>query len=150
MDKITKPPVTKEEFLEEGQRVTALKSKVIAVKDIGYADEHGLKLLVEASQEDLAELEIMKEKKILEEFFNTLGKFPEKAPYKEAAVKKALEVGAVNRLIISKKFDRDKAREMTKIAEQMGSEIIYVSDETDEGGQFLNLGGIGALLRFVI
>ena len=32
----------------------------------------------------------------------------------------------------------------------MGSEVIYVSDETDEGGQFLNLGGIGALLRFVI
>ena len=43
---------TKEEFLEDGQLVTKLKEKVIAVKDIGYVDEHGLKLLVEASQED--------------------------------------------------------------------------------------------------
>ena len=75
------PIPTKEEFLEEGQLVTALKNKVIAVKDIGYADEHGLKLLVEASQEDLAELEIMKEKKILEEFFNTLGREQIKAPW---------------------------------------------------------------------
>lgn len=144
------PIPTKEEFLEEGQLITALKSKVVAVKDIGYADEHGLKLLVESAQEDLAELEIMKEKKILEEFFNTLGKNPAKAPYKEKDVRKALEIGAVNKLIISKKYDRDKTRELVKIAEQMSSEIIYVSDETDEGGQFLNLGGIGALLRFVI
>ena len=144
------PIPTKEEFLEEGQLVTALKSKVIAVKDIGYADEHGLRLLVEASRDDLSELEIMKEKKILENFFNTLGKFPKKAPYKEEDVKKALEIGAVNKLIISKKYDRDKARELVKTAEQMGSEIIYVSDETDEGRQFFNLEGIGAILRFII
>ena len=44
------PIPTKEEFLEEGQLATSLKNKVIAVKDIGYADEHGLELLVEASQ----------------------------------------------------------------------------------------------------
>jgi len=144
------PIPTKEEFLEEGQLVTALKSKVIAVKDIGYADEHGLKLLVEASQEDLAEQEIIKEKQLLEKFFNTLGKTPEKAPYKYPAVKKALEIGAVGILIFSKKAPKDKIKELSKIAVQMGSEIHFVSDETDEGGQFYNLGGIGAILRFVI
>jgi len=144
------PIPTKEEFLEEGQLVTALKNKVIAVKDIGYADEHGLELLVEESQQDIAEQEIIKEKKLLEKFFDTLGKNPAKAPYKEKAVKKALDIGAVDKLIISKKYDKIKAKEFMDIAEQMSSEIHFVSDETDEGLQFLNLGGIGAILRFIV
>ena len=64
------PIPTKEEFLELGELVTKLKEKVIAVKDLGYTDEHGLKLLVEASQEDIAEQEIIKEKKILRALFS--------------------------------------------------------------------------------
>jgi len=40
--------------------------------------------------------------------------------------------------------------ELTKIANQMGTTIELVSDETGEGEQFLNLSGIGALLRFRI
>ncbi len=144
------PIPTKEEFLEEGQLVTALKSKVVAVKDIGYADEHGLKLLVEASQEDLSELEIIKEKKLLERFFNTLGKNPEKAKYKLSEIKKALEIGAVEVIIFSKKSNKEITKELSKTAAQMGTEIEIVSDETDEGRQFFNLGGVGVLLRFVI
>jgi peptide subunit release factor 1 (eRF1) len=144
------PIPTKEEFLEEGQLVTALKNKVIAVKDIGYADEHGLKLLVEAAQEDLIEEEITKEKKILENFFNMLGKNPEKVTYKYPDVKKALEMGAVDKLILSKKIIKETIKELSEIAKQMSTEIIFVSDETNEGSQFFNLSGIGAILRFVI
>ncbi|MEA3329118.1 MAG: peptide chain release factor aRF-1 [Nanoarchaeota archaeon] len=144
------PIPTKEEFLEEGQLVTALKNKVLAVKDIGYADEHGLKLLVEASQEDLAEHEITKEKKLLENFFNTLGKTPEKAKYKYPEVKKALEVGAVEKLILSKTTVKETIKELSIIADQMGTQIEFVGEETDEGIQFKNLSGIGALLRFIV
>ncbi|MFA5020015.1 MAG: peptide chain release factor aRF-1 [Candidatus Pacearchaeota archaeon] len=144
------PIPTKEEFLEEGQLVTALKNKVIAVKDIGYADEHGLKLLVEAAKDDLKELEITKEKKLLEEFFNKLGKNPDKALYKEKEIIKALEVGAVQTLILSKKLEKGKIRELTVIADKMGTAINFVSNETGEGEQFLNLGGIGALLRYAL
>ena len=144
------PIPTKEEFLEEGQLVTALKNKVIGVKDIGYADEHGLQLLVEASRDVLAEQEITKEKKLLEKFFNTLGKNPTKVAYSYDRVKKALSLGAVDILILSEKTDKTVARELTKIAEQMGTAIEYVSVETGEGKQFYNLSGIGALLRFSV
>ena len=141
---------TKEEFLEEGQLVTSLKNKVIAVKDIGYADEHGLQLLVEASRDVLAEQEITKEKKLLEKFFNTLGKNPEKVAYSYDRVKKALSLGAVDTLILSEKTDKIISRELMKIAEQMGTNVEYVSTETGEGQQFLNLSGIGAILRFSV
>jgi len=142
------PIPTKEEFLEEGQLVTTLKNKVIAVRDIGYADEHGLQLLVEASRDALAEQEITKEKKLLESFFNTLGKNPDKAAYGHKKVKKALEMGAVQILILSKKLAKETMKELTKIADSMGTEIEIVSTETGEGEQFFNLSGIGAILRF--
>lgn len=144
------PIPTKEEFLEEGQLATKLKEKVISVKDIGYADEHGLELLVEASQEELAEQEITKEKKILERFFNKLGKDPDKARYKYEPVKKALEVGAVDTLILSKEIQLPIIKELSKIAEQMGTTVEFVGNETDDGQQFFNLSGIGAVLRFKI
>jgi peptide chain release factor subunit 1 len=34
------------------------------------------------------------------------------------------------------------------MAENIGSKIEIVSTETEEGDQFKNLGGIGAILRF--
>ena len=142
------PIPTKEEFIEEGELVTALKNKIIAVKDIGYADEHGLKLLVESAQEELSQQEITKEKKLLEKFFNTLGKYPEKVAYGYSPVKKVLEMGAVDLLILSKKLQKPIMAELSKIAGQMGTDIQFVSDETDEGNQFLNLSGIGAILRY--
>jgi peptide chain release factor subunit 1 len=145
------PIPTKEEFLEEGHLVTKLKEIVIAVKDIGYVDEHGLNLLVEASQEDIAEQEIIKEKKILEEYFDTLGKNPGKAVYTEEKIKTALERGAVNKLLISTKVEKKKIAELEKKAIEIGSIVILISDETDEGVQFYNITkGVGALLRFAL
>ncbi|HRZ85211.1 MAG TPA: LAGLIDADG family homing endonuclease [Candidatus Paceibacterota bacterium] len=144
------PIPTKEEFLEEGQLVTALRNKVIAVKDIGYADEHGLQLLVEASRDVLAEQKITKEKIILEKFFNTLGKNPDKAAYGYEPVKKALKLGAVDVLIFSEKTSKEIIKELSQIADQMGTTIEIVSKETGEGEQFFNLSGIGAILRFTV
>ncbi len=145
------PIPTKEEFIDEGQIVTKLKEKIIAVKDIGYVDEHGLKLLVESSQEDIAEQEIIKEKKIVEEFFTVLGKYPEKSAYGFEKTKIALERGAVYKLLISKKLDKHIIAEYERMALDMGSEVILISDETQEGEQFYNITkGLGVILRFQI
>jgi len=145
------PIPTKEEFLEEGHLVTKLKEKVIAVKDIGYVDEHGLKLLVEASQSDIAEQEIIKEKKIIEEFFTILGKYPEKATYGLEKTKLAMERGAVQKLLLSSKLEKSKIAELEKLAMNIGAEVILISDETQEGEQFFNITkGIGTILRFQI
>ena len=145
------PIPTKEEFLEEGHLVTKLKEKVIAVKDIGYVDEHGLKLLVEASQSDIAEQEIIKEKKIIEEFFTILGKYPEKATYGLEKTKLAMERGAVQKLLLSNKLEKSKIAELEKLALNIGAEVILISDETQEGEQFFNITkGIGTILRFQI
>lgn len=142
------PGPTKEDFLKEGQLVTALKEKVIAVKDIGYADEHGLELLVEASSEELAGQEITQEKKLMEEFFDKLGKDRDKTAYKLEEIRKALTMGAVDTLFISRKLDKSIQEELKKTAEQTAVTVHLISNDTEEGLQFYNLGGVGAILRF--
>lgn len=144
------PGPTKEDFLKEGQLVTALAEKVLAVKDIGYADPQALELIVEASRDVLAEQEITREKKILEDFFTKLGKHPEKTAYGLEKVSKALTMGAVDTLILSKKLGKSQIADLEEKARNISAKIELVSEETEEGIQFKNIGGIGAILRYQI
>jgi len=142
------PGPTKEDFLKEGNLVTALKEKILAVKDIGYADEHGLELLVESSQDVLSNQEMIREKKTLEKFFNMLGKEKEKTVYGRKDVEKALDLGAVDTLFLSKKLKKSELAELEKKAGESSAKIELISTDTEEGIQFYNLSGIGAILRF--
>jgi peptide chain release factor subunit 1 len=144
------PIPTKEEFLETGDLVTKLKEKVISVKDIGYVDEHGLKLLVEASHEDISNQELIKEKAIVSKFFETLGgSSREKGVYGEERVRLALQRGAAGVILMSKSIGKEKIAEYEALAANIGAETHIVSTETQEGEQFLNLTkGVGAILRF--
>lgn len=145
------PIPTKEEFLEEGELVTKLKEKVVAVKDIGYVDEHGLKLLVESSEEEISQQEFIKEKEIIQRFFETLGKKRERAAYGLEKTRLALERGAVETLLISKELPKEEMQELEKKAERIGAEVILISHENQEGEQFFNLTkGVGAILRFAL
>ena len=118
------------------------------MKDIGDAGEHGIELLVEASGDLLKEQEITKEKQLMERFFNMLGKERKKTAYGLEEVTKALEVASVDTLLLSKKLDKKISKELQEKAESTSAKIEFVSNETEEGKQFLNLGGVGAILRF--
>lgn len=144
------PVPTKDEFVEGEYLLTPLQEKIIGMRDLGNTDESGLKDLVEISQDVLAEQEIIREKKILEKFFTTLGENPEMARYKIEEVKKALEYGAAERVLISSNNDKKTIEEIKKLAELISAEIHIISTETPEGEQFKNLSGIGAILRYKI
>jgi peptide chain release factor subunit 1 len=142
------PIPTKDEFLDGEYLLTPLQKKVIGKIDIGGSDESGLKELVEKAQDILANQEITYEKKLMEKFFETLGEKPDFVAYKEGPVRKALEYGAVDTLFLSKDCDRNLVKEFKKIADDTGAKVEMISTETEEGKQFFNLSGIGALLRF--
>ncbi len=144
------PIPTKDEFMDENYLMTKLREKVIGVLDIGDADESGLKELVNKAREVLASQESIMEQKLLDKFFETLGEKPEMVVYGEEKVRKAIEYGAVDTLIISKKFNPDLAREIRELAENISSKVHVVSTETEEGEQFYNMAGVGAILRFKI
>ncbi len=145
------PVPTKDEFLEQGDLVTKLKEKVIAIKDIGYTDEHGLKLLVEASNEDISQQEFIKEKEIIQKFFETLGKNKSKAVYGKEKTLIALERGAVDILLISKSLPKTEMQDLEFKAENIGAKVFIISTENQDGTQFYNLTkGVGAILRFAL
>jgi len=144
------PMPTKEEFLKEGLLVTALKNKVIGLKDIGYANEYGIELLVQNSQDLLAQQAVTKERQLLENYFNMLGKQKKKIAYGVEEVKKALGMAAVDTLIISKKLDKKIARELEEKADSISAKVEFVSVDTQEGMQFFNLGAVGAILRYAL
>jgi len=144
------PVPTKEKFVEEGELPTALKEKIIGMRDLGDATESGLHDLVELAKDLLEEQAITQEKEILNRFFTMLAKNPEKITYGFDETKHAIELGAVDELILSSELEKSKTLEMEDLAKTTSAEVKYVSVETEEGIQFKNIGGIGAILRFQI
>jgi len=137
------PGPTKESFIDHLSK--QLKEKVVGVKDIGYTGEYGLREMVNKSLEVIREKTIVEEKNILFEFFSRINK-GKMVAYGKKEVEKALDAGAVEKLLITEEGDE----ELEKKAEDLGIEIFYVSEETQEGEQFTRMSGYGALLKFNI
>lgn len=142
------PIPTKDEFLDNEYLPKPLQERVIGRIDLGDTTENGLKELVERSQDILADQEIIHEKNILDKYFQQLGEKRDLSTLKLEETKIALERGAVETLILSKTQSKDVIKELSKIAKSTGSDIELVSIDTEEGEQFENLGGVGAILRF--
>ena len=144
------PIPTKDEFIDGEYLLTNLREKIIGKVDIGDASESGLQELVVKSQDLLANHERVLEKKEIENFFKNLGENREKTFLGEKETRRALEAGAVDILFISEKISKSVTKELTEIANNMGSGVKIISIEITEGEQFYNMGGIGAILRYQI
>jgi stalled ribosome rescue protein Dom34 len=79
-----------------------------------------------------------------------LGKEREKTAYGKEPVEKALSFGAVDTVLLSKKLDKEEIKYFEKKAQETSAKVELISVDTEEGIQFYNLGGIGAMLRFKI
>ena len=144
------PGHTKNEFLDGDFLVTALKDKVLGMKDLSYTGEFGLHEIVDKSGDLLVKEDITKEKEIMERFFRLLAKEPEKVVYGGDDVDKALESGAGEILLISENVDDKTAELLEEKASRFGCETEIISVDSREGIQFKNLGGIAVILRYII
>jgi peptide chain release factor subunit 1 len=93
---------TKQYFIDEGYLHYEIQNKVIETFDTGYTDEFGLKELVSAASETMTDLKISKEKKVMKRFLTEVTKTERSlAVYGEEQVRKALEMGVVDTLLLS-------------------------------------------------
>ncbi|AGB05070.1 peptide chain release factor eRF/aRF, subunit 1 [Aciduliprofundum sp. MAR08-339] len=101
------PGGTKDSFLKGDYLHHELKKKIIEVFDVGYTDEYGLHELVEKASTTLKNLEVFRERQLLQRFFKEIRK-PDGglALYGEMEVREALERGAVDVLLISDSLRR--------------------------------------------
>jgi peptide chain release factor subunit 1 len=97
------PGATKEFFFKEGFLHHELQQKVVTpLFDTGYTDEHGLKELVEKATQTLHGLELTEEKRIIQRLLVEIRKADlGLASYGERDVAHALELGAVETLLVS-------------------------------------------------
>ena len=95
------PGPTKREFLNGDYLDYRVKNKIIGVYDTGYTDEYGLKEVINNASDDLQDMEIVKEKRIIKRLLEEIRNDRGLAIYGEKEVRKALEMGAVDTLLLS-------------------------------------------------
>jgi peptide chain release factor subunit 1 len=103
------PGFTKNVFAEKDYLHHELKKKVVEILDTSYTDESGLRELLNKAQDVMSELDLMKEKGVMQEFFGEIRK-PDGglSAYGEGMVRNALEMGAVDKLLISEKYGKER------------------------------------------
>ena len=96
------PGPTKQYFVDSNYLHHEIQKKIIAVLDTGYTDESGIRELVSAASEVMSNLKIAKEKNIVKRFLQEVtNKNKSRAVYGEEEVRKALNMGAVDTLLLS-------------------------------------------------
>jgi peptide chain release factor subunit 1 len=105
------PGPTKEYFVKSEYLHYELQKKIVDTFDTGYTDEYGLKELVEKAREELRDIDLMREKDLMQRLFEEIRK-PDGglSVYGEEQVKNALMIGAVAILIISEDLRRVKLK----------------------------------------
>lgn len=137
--------------LVEGNFITnEVKKKILGIKDLSYTDEFGLEELLERSKDILSQEEVSEEKKIVTRFLEMLATKEDLTAYGENEVRRTLEAGAVDMLLLSESLSDEKIEEFEAIAKNYGTEIRIVSIETREGIQLKELGKMAAILRYAV
>jgi peptide chain release factor subunit 1 len=141
------PGPSKNDFHDQDYLQTDIKKQVLGIKNVGYTDEQGLEEMVERSQDILAEAAVAKEKALVQKFLEELRKDSGLVTYGEEKVLKALEMGAVETILISEGMESEFLIEKSK---QYGTQVEIISKDTREGEQLFQIGGIAAILRWKI
>ena len=122
------PGPTKQYFVEENYLHYEVQDKILETFDTGYTDEYGLRELVNAASVTMVNLKISKEKKIMKQFLKEVKKTEGNlAVYGELQVRKALEMGVVETLLLSESLR--KYRVKLKCSSCNYSEMKTLSEE---------------------
>lgn len=189
------PGFTKKDFYDGDYLQYELKNKVISIVDTSYTGEEGIREVIAKSADDLENLDVMHEKKLVQRFIKELIKEKGLASYGEKEVRNNLIMGAVDVLLLSEDlnsmrkkftcsgcgyekditvktqaeadnlkekcpncnetlkevFSIDLADEFVERAEEVNTDVEFISTETEEGMQLLRaFGGIAAVLRYYV
>ena len=192
------PGPSKEKYVNDDSLDYRLRDKILDVVDLGYGGREGIRALIEKIKDKIANVKYIKEKQVMQLFLNEISNDTGMAAYGLEEVQKALNMGAVDKLILSEKLDtfqvniectnckykesrtaREKEldkleitiqdescpecgsnsfntvskvlllEELGSIAETVGTEVIIISPDTEEGEMlYSTFGGIVAILRF--
>ena len=104
------PSPTKEEFEAGAFLHHEIQKKIIGLFDVAYTNEDGLAELVDAAKDALKGMGVVKEKEFMQKFLKELVKDAGLAAYGEESIRKNLEIGAVDTLLLSANLRKSRLR----------------------------------------
>lgn len=102
------PGHTKEEFVEGDYLHHEIKQKIITTVDTSYTGEFGIREVMDKSMDVLTEIDVMREKKLVQRFLHELVDENGLASYGEAEVRHNLAIGAVEILLLSEDLKKKR------------------------------------------
>ncbi len=103
------PGPTKNRFLKDDYLKNDVQDKVASVYDTGYSSEQGIKELINKAEDVLKDLDVMKEKALVKEFMEGIVSGENMVTYGEPEVRRHLNNGAVDTLLISEAQNLERA-----------------------------------------
>ncbi|BAW31647.1 MAG TPA: peptide chain release factor aRF-1 [Methanothermobacter sp.] len=122
------PGHTKEDFVKGDYLHHEVKKKIITTVDTSYTGEFGIREVIDKSMDVLTEIDVMREKKLVQRFLSELINEDGLAAYGEDEVRNYLQMGAVEVLLLSEDL---KARRATYECPSCG----YKMDVTVKGDE---------------
>jgi len=104
------PSPTKEEFEAGSYLHHEIQKRIIGLFDVSYTNESGLRELVGAAKDALKGMEVVKEKSFMDRFLKELVKDDGLAAYGEDSIRKNLELGSVDTLLLSGNLRKSRLR----------------------------------------
>lgn len=127
-----------------------IDQKVI-IDSTSSATKSGINELLKRGNLDkiIQENEIIKEARLIEEFFSHLKKEDGLVTYGFEEIKKSDDMGAIETILVSdQKIKNPEVEKLINSIERKGGKIEVISTTHESGEQFHRMGGLGAMLRF--
>ncbi|HVP94249.1 MAG TPA: peptide chain release factor aRF-1 [Methanoregulaceae archaeon] len=102
------PSPTKEEFEAGNYLHHEIQKRIIGIFDVAYTNESGLDELVDAAEDVLKGMDVVKEKAVMQRFLKELVRDNGLASYGEENIRKNLEIGAVETLLLSSSLRKSR------------------------------------------
>lgn len=99
------PGFVKEKLVEDDYLHQELQDSIVTVESLGHSGEGALKELVNKAEESIQDSQVVKEKQLVNKFLDNLKEENGKSEYGVEPVKNALDMGAVETVLISEDYE---------------------------------------------
>lgn len=129
------PGPTKHDFVEGDYLNYMLKEKILATVDTSYTSQQGVEEIITKSQDVLRGVRYLEEKRIVQKFLYEIGHDTGLGVYGETQVRKMLNAGVVDTLLVSEKLNMlhvySKCKNCGTIEDHLIPQASFVKFEQD-------------------
>lgn len=104
------PGPSKEKFVKDESLDYRLQKKILDVVDIGYGGVEGIRALIEKVKDQMENVKYIREKEVMQRFMREVANETGLATYGLEEIKRALNYGAVDTILLSEKNDMYKVK----------------------------------------